>query len=90
MTSRPSAQSWRRAIWAGAFRATSLSLDSTTFRFSAYMQPPLTTVEQPTIEQGRIAGRMLVERLTHQHDRARREELLSCRLIVRKSCGTNA
>ena len=57
---------------------------------SAYMQPPLTTVEQPTAEQGRIAGQMLVERLTHQYEGSRRDQVLPCKLIVRKSCGANS
>ena len=57
---------------------------------SAYMQPSLTTVEQPTAEQGRIAGQMLVERLSLQYEGSRREQVLRCQLIVRKSCGANS
>lgn len=57
---------------------------------SAYTQPPLTTVEQPTAEQGRLAGQMLVERLTREYEGERREIVLPCQLVVRKSCGASA
>lgn len=56
---------------------------------AAYVQPPLTTVEQPTAQQGGIAARMLIDRLTGKYEGAHREEVLPCRLVVRKSCGAN-
>ena len=50
----------------------------------------LTPRSRPTAEQGRIAGQMLVERLTHQYEGLLRDQVLPCKLIVRKSCGATS
>ena len=61
---------------------------------AAFTTPPLTTVEQPTAEQGREAARMLLGRVGQVTVLAQREVSFDCRLIVRestvKSAGTLA
>ncbi len=52
---------------------------------SAYISPPLTTVDQMTAEQGRRAAALLLERLGSEPPRERREVVLDCRLVVRQS-----
>ncbi len=52
---------------------------------AAYSIPGLTTVEQPTAEQGRKAAYMLLERIEGDFDRDYREAYFDCRLIVRES-----
>jgi DNA-binding LacI/PurR family transcriptional regulator len=52
---------------------------------SAFTTPPLTTVEQPTAEQGRRAAQMLLERIEGEVEDERREVSFDCRLIVRAS-----
>ena len=47
---------------------------------------PLTSVSQGTHEMGRVAARMLLERLADP-DRAIQDVVLPTRLIVRTSCG---
>ena len=54
---------------------------------AAYSSPPLTTVNQPTVEQGRQAATLLLERIEGDRHRARREIVLNCHLIVRQSTG---
>ncbi len=54
---------------------------------SAFTTPPLTTVEQPTAEQGRRAAQMLLERIEGTVDGEHREVSFDCRLIVRASTG---
>jgi DNA-binding LacI/PurR family transcriptional regulator len=57
---------------------------------AAYTSPPLTTVDQPTIEQGRQAASLLIERIEPSASkglRERREVNLNCHLIVRQSTG---
>lgn len=54
---------------------------------AAYTSPPLTTVDQPTVEQGRQAASLLLERIEGNKSRARREINLNCHLIVRQSTG---
>ncbi len=52
---------------------------------SAYTPPPLTTVDQPTKEQGHQAARLLLERIEGDKARERREICLDCHLVVRQS-----
>jgi DNA-binding LacI/PurR family transcriptional regulator len=52
---------------------------------AAYTAPPLTTVDQPTKEQGREAARLLLERIEGDRARERREICLDCHLVVRQS-----
>jgi DNA-binding LacI/PurR family transcriptional regulator len=51
---------------------------------AAYTIPPLTTVDQPTTEQGRQAAALLLERCSTPN-RPRQEVPFPCRLIVRQS-----
>jgi DNA-binding LacI/PurR family transcriptional regulator len=53
---------------------------------AAAMSPSLTTVSQPTDDEGRFAAEFLLERIERADgDTARREILLECNLIVRAS-----
>ncbi len=53
---------------------------------AAAMSPSLTTVSQPTEEEGRLAAEFLLERIERaDHETARREIVLECNLIVRAS-----
>ena len=52
---------------------------------SAFTIPPLTTVAQPTREQGREAARMLLDRIEGRAERGQLEVCLECKLIVRGS-----
>lgn len=54
---------------------------------SAYQTPPLTTVEQPIAEQGRIAAELLLERIEKHPRRQRQTVQLPCKLVVRGSTG---
>jgi LacI family transcriptional regulator len=50
-----------------------------------YVEPPLTTVEQPKREAGEWAVRFLVERIDGRHDGGARNTLMDVQLVVRKS-----
>lgn len=52
---------------------------------SAFTVPPLTTVDQPTREQGRESARLLLERIEGNAARERREICLDCHLVIRQS-----
>ncbi len=52
---------------------------------AAYTAPPLTTVDQPTAEQGRQAATLLLERIEGDRARERREINLACHLVIRAS-----
>ncbi len=53
---------------------------------AAAMSPSLTTVSQPTHEEGRLAAEFLIERIERADwETARREITLECNLIVRAS-----
>jgi len=54
--------------------------------FSALLTPPLTTVAQPCQEIGETALAAMLERVASP-DRAPREILLNCKLVVREACG---
>jgi len=51
---------------------------------AAYQTPPLTTVDQPIVEQGRIAAELLLKRIEATNSR-RQTVQLPCKLIVRES-----
>jgi DNA-binding LacI/PurR family transcriptional regulator len=52
---------------------------------AAYATPPLTTVAQPTTEQGQKAALMLLERIGGLTSREGREACFNCQLIIRES-----
>ena len=54
--------------------------------FAAHLDPPLTTVRQPTDEEGRLAVELLFDKLDGTME-GERQEFLACELIVRNSCG---
>jgi len=51
---------------------------------AAYQTPPLTTVEQPIVEQGRIAAELLLKRIESINSR-RQTVQMPCKLVVRES-----
>lgn len=57
-------------------------------RFSAYLNPPLTTVRAPTEDVGRIAARQLLQ-IIH-HDAANSLTLVPTEIVFRGSCGCHA
>jgi DNA-binding LacI/PurR family transcriptional regulator len=57
---------------------------------SAFTAPPLTTVSQPTAQQGREAAAMLLDRIEGRSEHAQREVCLECELIIRGSTVTPA
>jgi len=54
-------------------------------RMAAFTTPPLTTIAQPILEQGRTAARMLLERIEEQVKGKPRRVVMGCRLVVRES-----
>ncbi|HEY0306928.1 MAG TPA: LacI family DNA-binding transcriptional regulator [Acidobacteriaceae bacterium] len=54
-------------------------------RLSAYTTPPLTTVEQPILEQGRMAARFLVERIEGKAKGKPRNVVMASKLVKRES-----
>jgi LacI family repressor for deo operon, udp, cdd, tsx, nupC, and nupG len=59
--------------------------------FSPFTQPPLTTVEQPTDEMGRLAASILFNLIESKSNRRGQSvcERLPCKLVIRKSCGAS-
>jgi DNA-binding LacI/PurR family transcriptional regulator len=56
---------------------------------ASVVSPALTTVSQPTEEEGRLAAEFLIGRIERPHEEiARRELTLECNLIVRASTAT--
>ena len=54
---------------------------------AAYYSPPLTTVEQPMLEMGRIAADMLIDAIEGTLKKERSFVILDPKLIIRESCG---
>jgi LacI family transcriptional regulator len=54
--------------------------------WAAYADPPLTTVKVPRNEMGRLAGRLLIEKMNGALTEVSRT-LVSTQLVVRESCG---
>jgi DNA-binding LacI/PurR family transcriptional regulator len=54
---------------------------------ASHTSPTLTTVRQPTREQGRTAAEFLLRRIENDRERPREEKTFSCELIVRESTG---
>lgn len=57
--------------------------------FSQFTQPPLTTIQQPTEDMGRLAAEMLFARIEGKRPKKAICERLPCRLVIRQSCGAN-
>ena len=59
--------------------------------FSQFTHPPLTTVQQPTEEMGRLAAEILFDRIEAKAGQSKKAvcERLPCRLVIRESCGSN-
>jgi DNA-binding LacI/PurR family transcriptional regulator len=55
---------------------------------AAHTAPPLTTVRQPTREQGKVAAEFLLRRMDMAGPTPREEKIMECKLIVRESTGT--
>ncbi|NLX04258.1 MAG: GntR family transcriptional regulator [Phycisphaerae bacterium] len=54
--------------------------------FVAHLEPPLTSVRQPTEREGHLAARFLLEKIEAKTN-GERQEFLTCELMVRGSCG---
>jgi DNA-binding LacI/PurR family transcriptional regulator len=57
---------------------------------AAHTSPPLTTVRQPTREQGRAAATFLLRRIETKEPLPREERIFSCELVVRESAARAA
>jgi LacI family transcriptional regulator len=56
------------------------------FSLAAYLSPPITLINRPTAEMGKIAMEMLLERLTQKANAPARKVVLPTNLTVRSSC----
>src|SRR5258708_40205678 len=54
--------------------------------FSQYQRPPLTTVELPLVEMGRLAGTILLSAILDGQQNTT-SHVVPCRLVQRQSCG---
>ncbi len=52
---------------------------------ASHTSPPLTTVHQPTLEQGKIAAELLLRRMESVEPPAGQERVMECKLVVRAS-----
>jgi DNA-binding LacI/PurR family transcriptional regulator len=52
---------------------------------ATHTSPALTTVRQPTREQGRVAAEFLLQRIEEDRERPREERRFECELVVRES-----
>ena len=52
---------------------------------SGYSRPPLTTVQQPIVEQGRLAAQLLLERIAGTLTGPSQLHTMGCKVIVRES-----
>lgn len=57
-------------------------------QFASYVEPPLTTVREPTYEEGTLAAEMLVKLINGQ-EVTPPQVILPTKLIIRESCGYN-
>jgi DNA-binding LacI/PurR family transcriptional regulator len=55
---------------------------------AAHTSPPLTTVRQPTREQGKAAAEFLLRRMDQSVPTPREEKVMDCTLVVRESTAT--
>lgn len=56
------------------------------FSLAAYLDPPITLVSRPTVEMGRIATEMLLERLMPREETPYKKVVLPTSLTIRSSC----
>ncbi|MGE5581066.1 MAG: LacI family DNA-binding transcriptional regulator [Bacillota bacterium] len=56
------------------------------FPLAAYLSPPISIINRPTVEMGKIATEMLFERLHEEFTQSPREKVLPTNLIIRGSC----
>lgn len=58
-------------------------------QFASYIEPPLTTIREPTYEESTMAAKMLIKLINGQEVR-QPQVMLPTELIIRESCGYNA
>ncbi|MBP1153748.1 MULTISPECIES: LacI family DNA-binding transcriptional regulator [unclassified Paenibacillus] len=55
--------------------------------WAKHLDPPMTTIEQPAYEMGKVSAERLIRRVNNKTDSALETILLEPTLIVRRSCG---